>query len=230
LPEKGSPPDTGVDADRPRKPALPAVRHARGRLRLHAQVELPLQLDCETRLDADGSLVTTVDDRQAATTAGVFVAGEATGIGGAALSVTEGTVTGLAATGRAPGPALLRRRAAQRAFAAAMHASFPIRPGWTSWLDDDTVICRCEEVTHADVTTAIVDLQATDPRAVKLYARPGMGLCQGRVCGYATSGLVAHLLQGPPTEADLRGLATRPVAQPITLGALAAADREGGDS
>jgi hypothetical protein len=107
-----------------------------------------------------------------------------------------------------------------------MHASFPVRPGWTSWLEDDTVICRSEEVTHADV----VDLQATDPRAVKLYARPGMGLCQGRFCGYATSGLVAHLLQGHPTEADLRGLATRPVAQPITLGELADADREGGDA
>jgi hypothetical protein len=43
-----------------------------------------------------------------------------------------------------------------------------------------------------------------------------MGLCQGRVCGYATA-----CLTGPLTAAGLESMSARPIAQPITLGALA---------
>ncbi len=194
------------------------------------QIEIPLQLGCDTRRDADGSLVTTVDGRQRGTVEGVFAAGEVCGVGGAALALTEGEIAGLhaayEATGSGRPPAarlrrLARRRAVQRAFAAAMHETFPVRPGWIGWMDDDTVVCRCEEVTAGAVTTAIEELGATDPRAVKLFGRPGMGLCQGRVCGFATSCLAAARNGREPTADDLRGLAGRPVARPLSLGALA---------
>jgi hypothetical protein len=71
------------------------------------------------------------------------------------------------------------------------------------------------------VRTAIDDLGATDARTVKLLARPGMGLCQGRVCGYATACLTAAACDRAPSAEDLRGLAARPIAQPVTLGSLA---------
>ncbi len=58
------------------------------------QPELALQLGCAHVLDADGSLVATVDDDQASTVAGVFVAGEATGVGGADLAQAEGEIAG----------------------------------------------------------------------------------------------------------------------------------------
>jgi hypothetical protein len=67
----------------------------------------------------------------------------------------------------------------------------------------------------------VVDLGATDARAVKLYARPGMGLCQGRVCGYAIACLVGARFGRGPNVDDLRALAGRPVAQPVPLGTLA---------
>lgn len=186
------------------------------------QLEIPLQLGCDTHLDADGSLAATADDRQRASVPGVYLAGEVCGVGGAQLSVVEGEVAGRHASGAVPDARLLRRRAALRSFATAMHHTYPIRPGWTSWLTDDTVVCRCEEVPYHTVRNSIVDLGATDPRAVKLLARPGMGLCQGRVCGFATACLVARLRGRPVTAADLLGLASRPIAQPVTLGALAA--------
>jgi hypothetical protein len=63
-----------------------------------------------------------------------------------------------------------------------------------------------------------------DPRTVKLLARPGMGPCQGRVCGYATACLVAARTGRRTTAGDLAGLATRPIAQPVPLGVLAAGD------
>jgi NADPH-dependent 2,4-dienoyl-CoA reductase/sulfur reductase-like enzyme len=179
------------------------------------QLDLPLQLGCDTHLDTDGSLVATADDRQRASVPGVYLAGEVCGVGGAQLSLVEGQLAGTYAAGRTPARRLLRRRAALRAFATAMHRTYPVPPGWQGWLDDDTLVCRCEEVSVRDVRRA-VDLGAREPRTVKLLARPGMGSCQGRVCGYATA-----CLTGPVTAAGLRGIAARPIAQPITLGTLA---------
>ncbi|HEV7648470.1 MAG TPA: NAD(P)/FAD-dependent oxidoreductase [Actinophytocola sp.] len=180
------------------------------------QLEIPLQLGCATHLDADGSLVATADEHQRADVPGVYLAGEVCGVGGVDLSVVEGELAGRHAAG-APVPVrLVRRRAGLRSFAAAMHRTYPVRPGWQTWLADDTLVCRCEEVPVAAIKRSIVDLGATGARAVKLLARPGMGLCQGRVCGYATA-----CLAGPVTADDLRGFSTRPIAAPISLGSLA---------
>ena len=180
------------------------------------QLEIPLQLGCATHLDTDDSLVATADEHQRASATDVYLAGEVCGVGGAQLSTVEGEIAGRHAAG-APVPArLVNRRARLRAFAAAMHRTYPVRPGWRTWLADDTLVCRCEEVPLAAVTEAINELGATGARAVKLLARPGMGLCQGRVCGYATA-----CLAGPVTADDLRAMATRPIAQPISLATLA---------
>jgi NAD(P)H-nitrite reductase large subunit len=47
--------------------------------------------------------------------------------------------------------------------------------------DDELIICRCEEITMADIKRAIA-LGARDLDAVKRMTRAGMGLCQGRTC------------------------------------------------
>lgn len=188
------------------------------------QLELPVGLGADTHVDVDGSLVVTVDERQASSVPGVFVAGEATGVGGATLAVVEGEIAGLAAAARlgrsVDRPSrLLRRREALRAFAAAMHQTYPVRDGWRTWLDDETLVCRCEEVPVAAVTAAVRDLGATDARSVKLLSRAGMGWCQGRVCGYATACLTAAETGRPY---DPTGLAERPLATPVPLDVLAA--------
>jgi hypothetical protein len=184
------------------------------------QLELPLALGCTTRVDVDGSLVCAVDEQQRSSVPGVFVAGEACGVGGAALAVAEGEIAGAAAAGssRPPTPRLLRRRASQRGFAAAMQTAHPVPAGWVDRVADDTVVCRCEEVTAGSLRDAAGWLGAEDARSAKLLVRAGMGWCQGRICGYPTSCLIAHW-----TGRD-RGAALpeRPVATPVTLGALAA--------
>lgn len=185
------------------------------------QLELPLALGCATRFDVDGSLVCTVDDEQRSSVAGVFVAGEACGVGGADLAVTEGEIAGTVAAGAAvTDRRLLRRRASLRRFAVAMHAAHPVPPGWTERLTDATVLCRCEEVTVGRARAAL-HLGADDARSAKLLMRPGMGWCQGRVCGYATSCLMSAWSGRPPSPASM---AARPVATPLRLGTLAATD------
>ena len=186
------------------------------------QVELAVALGCDTHLDGDGSLVVTVDDDQRTSIAGVFAAGEITGVGGARLAQLEGTIAGLTATEQAvPAPAKRRRRAGRR-FAAAMH-DVHRPPVWIEHLADDTLICRCEEVPYRAIRQA-VELGGTDTRSVKLLSRAGMGWCQARVCGYAVACLTAHLNGRVPTAKDHAAFANRPIAQPVTLGHLATPD------
>lgn len=181
------------------------------------QLELPLALGCATHLDVDGSHVVTVDNHQRTSVDGVWVAGEACGIGGAGLSVAEGTTAGASAAGVTPDRTSRRQRAGLRQFAIAMHEVHPIPAGWLARVTNDTTVCRCEEVTAGDLRAAVDHLGADSARSAKLLARAGLGWCQGRVCGYAASCLIADRTGAEPSIP----MANRPIATPITLSALA---------
>ena len=136
-----------------------------------------------------------------------------------------------------------------QAFAAAMHDVFSIKPGWKSWLDGETLICRCEEVTYTRVRAALDELGAGDARTLKLLARPGMGWCQGRICGSAAAALCAdkrardtrnrvvaadEMNVTPPCDPsaaqeglhdDLIAMSRRVIGSPIPLSQLAALAR-----
>ncbi|MBB4784001.1 NAD(P)/FAD-dependent oxidoreductase [Streptomyces rapamycinicus] len=191
-------------------------------------LELPLMVGAATRRDLDGSLVAVVDARQRTTVPDVLAAGETTGVGGAAPAVAEGRLAALslaAAHGLPVDPRAVRRLRTAirhgRAFAAALHRTYPVPDGWTDRLTERTVVCRCEEVTYGELCRARNDLGAEDPRTMKLLARPGMGWCQGRICGFAVAAVTASLTGRPATAEDLRPLSARPFAAPVTLGELA---------
>jgi D-hydroxyproline dehydrogenase subunit alpha len=197
------------------------------------QLELPLALGCTTRLDVDGNLVLDVDVAGRTSVAGVYAAGEVTGVGGAELSLVEGRVVGAVAAMALHRPSpfsepeltrLLARRVSLRRFAGLMHEVHAPPAGWTDWLRGDTLVCRCEEVPRSAIEAAVTELGATTGRAVKGLCRPGMGWCQGRVCGYATAALTAHLCGRPLEVADLESFARRPITQPVTLATLATPD------
>ncbi|KOV92703.1 oxidase [Streptomyces sp. NRRL B-1140] len=174
------------------------------------------------RLDG---LTVAVDPEQRTDVPGVWAAGEATGIGGAALALAEGHIAGCSAAARlrgavpGPAPAALRARTKLRRSAAALDSAYQPPAHWTEQLTDDTVICRCEEVTAGSVREAL-DLGAGDERTVKLLSRAGMGWCQGRMCGTA----IAALAGCAPTPAK------RPFARPVPLGVLARQHSQEGPS
>ncbi|GAB1823202.1 FAD-dependent oxidoreductase [Herbidospora sp. RD11066] len=173
------------------------------------QVDLLMQLGC--RLDGDHVVV---DDHQRTSVDGVLAAGEVAGVAGAQAAVVEGALAVHALIGEPP-PRLVAEKHRLRRFARALELSYPVRDGWRHWLTPDTLVCRCEEVTVRAVEAAR-DLGAGDPRMVKLLARPGMGWCQGRMCGHAVARLTGH--EPAPQK--------RPFAQPITLADLTLHDRE----
>ncbi|MFJ9868021.1 NAD(P)/FAD-dependent oxidoreductase [Streptomyces sp. NPDC101165] len=160
-----------------------------------------------------------VDDEQRTDVPGVWAAGETTGIGGAALSLAEGHIAGRSVAARlrgaTPDPrrwaAASRARTRLREFFAALDTVYAPPAGWADRITDDTVVCRCEEVTAGQVRTAVGTLGAGDLRTVKLLTRAGMGWCQGRMCGPAVAGLT-----GCPLTPG-----RRPFARPVPLGVLA---------
>lgn len=58
-------------------------------------------------------------------------------------------------------------------------------------MEDNPIICRCEEVTRQEIIDAIAD-GAHSVSAVKRATRAGMGICQGRTCGRLVQGLLAR--------------------------------------
>lgn len=79
-------------------------------------------------------------------------------------------------------------------------------------MTDETVVCRCEEVTAGAVREAVGTLGAGDLRTVKLLTRAGMGWCQGRMCEPGVAGVAGCELLP----------ARRMLARPVPLGVLAA--------
>jgi thioredoxin reductase len=193
-----------------------------------AQLELPVSLGAGTRIDDDGSLVGVVDEQLRSTVPGLFLAGEVSGIGGAALAVVEGLVAGRAAAedgtaGAGELPAgtrkLVRKAGTYRAFARAMHLAHPLPAGWQDLLRPDTTVCRCEEVTAGEIAAAKEHLCAADARSMKSMTRTGMGWCQGKVCGFAVSCLAGN--GGTEASAEsLRAVSKRPVGVPVPLSEL----------
>jgi NADPH-dependent 2,4-dienoyl-CoA reductase/sulfur reductase-like enzyme len=138
--------------------------------------ELPALLGCRLQ---DGFVQ--VDRLQQTSLAGVYCAGEPTGIGGVELSVVEGQIAGLAAVGREDAAGeLFGKRVKLCKFADALQRTFALRPELKRISLPETIVCRCEDVTYARLK------QHNSWRAAKLQTRCGMGPCQGRVCGPAT--------------------------------------------
>jgi len=177
-------------------------------------------LGCAQRVDSDGTVVVKVDAFQQSSQPNIWVAGEATGIGGADLALIEGEIAGLSAAGKKIPHRIMRKKSARESFARALQRSYPIPHGWQSWLTGQTLICRCEEVSLDAITSSVDDLGAQDSRTVKLFTRAGMGLCQGRVCSQNVSEIVGNIRGCAVSDQERIAGSNRPIAAPITLGQL----------
>jgi D-hydroxyproline dehydrogenase subunit alpha len=139
-------------------------------------IELPRSLGCEVQ-----SGCVRVDELQETTVSKVFCVGEPTGIGGVELSLVEGQIAGLAATGRTTeAKQLFTEREKAHRFARLLERTFRLRGELRSLPSSATVVCRCEDISYSRLRPH------SSWREAKLHTRCGMGPCQGRVCGPAT--------------------------------------------
>ncbi|HEX7906894.1 MAG TPA: FAD-dependent oxidoreductase [Paraburkholderia sp.] len=151
-----------------------------------------------------------VDGAQGTSLEGIFAAGECTGVGGAELAGVEGEIAGLSASGASAGrTALDAQRARWRRFGRRVESAFALRDAACTPPADNTLLCRCEDVSIGEVRAL------ADWREAKLHTRCGMGACQGRICGAAAS-----VYFGWPAPAP------RPPFSPAQIGTLIAAGAE----
>ncbi len=162
---------------------------------LTANLQWPRLLGCrieQGRVQLDPMLQTSV--------AGVFCAGEVTGIGGVDDALVEGQIAGNASAGHKRPIAKQQRT---RRFAAAMARAFSLRDELRDICTDETIVCRCEDVTRGQIE------KHDGLRSAKLQTRCGMGPCQGRVCYGAL-----EFLNGWQNDS------ARPPVLPVRVGSL----------
>lgn len=160
-----------------------------------------------------GGFATIADEWQRSSLPGLYVAGETTGVTGAAAAMAEGAIAGVGiarALGHdAADPRTTRRAlAGHRRFAASLDAVADPRDHFPP-ANRDTIICRCEDVT----LTMIQSVGQGSANAVKLASRCGMGRCQGRNC----EPTLLRILADPADP----GFTARFPARPVPIGSLA---------
>jgi NADPH-dependent 2,4-dienoyl-CoA reductase/sulfur reductase-like enzyme len=170
-------------------------------------VELPTLLGCEL----SGGFVR-VDDSQQTSVRDIYCAGEPTGIGGLDLAVVEGQIAGYAAAGVPTNSVRLRsERASFSKFQSRLEKAFALSPELRSIAADDTLVCRCEDVSLGRLK------EHNSWRSAKLHTRCGMGPCQGRVCGPAVEFLLgwgADSVRPPIFSVRVESLAHASIQQP----------------
>lgn len=170
----------------------------------------------------------TVDAWGETSLAGCRVAGDGAAIAGALAAEASGAI---AALGAAVAVGKLDRRAATalagpwRARLAQQQRIRPLLdalyrpPAWLTACADDTLVCRCEEVTAGQVRE-MVKLGCEGPNQTKFFSRCGMGPCQGRMCGLTVTRILANALGRSPDEIGTYRI--RAPLKPVSLGSLAA--------
>lgn len=134
--------------------------------------------------------------------AGIYLAGDGAGIGGAEVAEIAGARAALALlsdAGHRIDPietvTLDRRLASQARFRAALERAFPFPAHLARSIADDTLLCRCEGLRAGELRAAARAEAATGPATevnrAKSFTRVGMGRCQGRVCGAAAAEVLA---------------------------------------
>ncbi len=159
---------------------------------------------------------------------GLFVAGETAGVAGAEAALAQGRLAALAAARRLgrvseaqlqrERDASARERAAAWRFGALINTLFAPQPGGQAAIPDDTLVCRCEEVTAGEVRAAVA-AGAVTLDALKTRTRVGQGPCQGRTCGPILARLIAAET-GVTLEAA-GWFHVRPPVKPVPFAALA---------
>ena len=90
-------------------------------------------------------------------------------------------------------------------------------------MDNNILICRCQEVTRQEILEAIADGAATI-NGVKRRVRSGMGLCQGKTCERLVAKILAEETGRNP--ADILPQTSRMPVRPVKISIMGGLEDE----
>jgi NADPH-dependent 2,4-dienoyl-CoA reductase/sulfur reductase-like enzyme len=196
-----------------------------------SSTELTQLLGCEHRYDLSlGGHTPVRSENMETTVPGVYAIGDCSGVAGSKVALEEGCVAGVSVAGSLDYLSAGEVEKKNEIFKKRLkkfnklrkvldEISLP-RAGLFELPKDDTVICRCEEVTMGEVNSAMSG-GATSPKDIKRVTRAGMGPCEGRMCGPFLAEIMSHQPNAPEAPGCLL---PRPPIKPIALGVLAASE------
>lgn len=200
---------------------------------LHMGVVPNTQISRLLRLDHDYDqlqrcFVPRIDAFGQSSDARVSIAGDGAGIGGAPVAALSGRIAALgalaklnllpAATRDQMAASLLAARAQELSARPFLDRAYPPSAQVLS-PSDDTLICRCEEVTAGQIRQ-FAKLGSKGPNQAKAFGRAGMGPCQGRFCGLTLTEILAQ--ETGQSQQETGALRIRAPLKPVSLGELAA--------
>lgn len=134
-----------------------------------------------------------VDFYQKTSMENIWAAGECTGIGGNEKAQVEGKIAALAAIDKlTETSALFSERNKWHNFSKLLADIFVIRPEIKNLAQNDTIFCRCEDVTFKEIK------EFKHWTKAKMYSRCGMGACQGKICSRIAQDILGW--DGPPIQ------------------------------
>lgn len=192
-------------------------------------LQLPRMLGCNSVWDENlTAWVTEHDADQRSSVPEIFVAGESTGIGGHDVAIEEGTIAGLKAAadlGKVSADEAEKKLSKVRGdlknhqeFAHFLNRTFALKPGIYDLIREDTLLCRCQEVTAGEVAAIAREWDGSLP-TIKRLTRVGMGNCQGRICGPLVAQVAAKA--SGKTAQEIGVDTARPPIKPVPIQALA---------
>ncbi len=197
---------------------------------LVSSAELTMLAECEHEYDLRrGGYIPLRKANMETSVPGIYAVGDGAGVAGRKVAIAEGCIAGISAAGalgtisRATAvdqmrPYQKKLNTINRFRKVLDDISLP-RKGLYELATDDTIVCRCEEITLKQLKAALSDrnLRIKD---LKRMTRMGMGACEGRMCGPFVIELLRHRLN--VTVEDVGNLKPRPSTKPVALGVLAA--------
>ncbi|TWC13715.1 MULTISPECIES: cyanide-forming glycine dehydrogenase subunit HcnB [unclassified Pseudomonas] len=189
------------------------------------RTQLSQQMGLEHGFSDDGYLRAVSDAWQQSSEAHIHLAGDMGGIRGGEAAMLSGRIAALSVLMQCnvlDSHAALERRGQYQAkldrilrFRAAVDRYTRRGAGLTALPTADTVICRCEHATRADIDRAI-EQGVQDIASLKMRTRVSMGDCQGRMC----VGYCSDRLREATGRADVGWLRPRFPIDPIPFSAF----------
>ncbi len=158
---------------------------------------------------------------------GLRIAGDSAAIAGALAAEASGSLAALGAAEAIGRITTAERDDRARPLRRALAKQLRIRPfldalyrppSWLLMPTDDTIVCRCEEVTAGRIRE-MARLGCQGPNQTKFFSRCGMGPCQGRLCGITVTQILAAELGRTPQE--IGAYRVRAPLKPVPIAAVA---------